>query len=190
MTLTTTAVPIEVASELSQKALDHITVLLEDGHTHNLESILEFLAEFNSDDFLAYYEDYEKLSPATQEFIRDNADSYAIDDMLEFIQEHGEADFVKFYDDYIIYSEKLGHNGYEIIDAFVALMGGFHDIDKAEEMYEGEYSTDAAFAEDYYEKLGVDIHWALVIDWEATYESSLRFDYNSDNDHYFCTSFW
>ena len=58
-----------------------------------------------------------------------------------------------------------------------------------EEMYEGEYSTDAAFAEDYYEKLGVDIHWALVIDWEATYESSLRFDYGSANDHYFCTSF-
>jgi hypothetical protein len=92
MTLTTTAVPIEVAAELSQKALDHITVLLEDGHTHNLESILEFLAEFNSDDFLAYYEDYEKLFPATQEFIRDNSGSYAIDDMLEFIKEHGEAD--------------------------------------------------------------------------------------------------
>ncbi len=190
MTLTTTAVPIEVAAELSQKALDHITVLLEDGHTHNLESILEFLAEFNSDDFLAYYEDYEKLFPATQEFIRDNSDSYALDDMLEFIQEHGEADFIEFYDDYIIYSEKLGRDGYEIIDAFVELMGGFHDIDKAAENYQGEYSTDAKFAEDFYEQRGIDIPGELVIDWEATYESSLRFYYNSDNDHYFCTSFW
>ena len=190
MTLTTTAVPIEVAADLSQKALDHITVLLEDGYTHNLESILEFLAaEFSSDDFLAYYEDYEKLFPATQEFIRDNADSYAIEDMMEFIQEHGEADFVEFYDDYIIYSEKLGRNGYEIIDAFVELMGGFHDIDKAAENYQGEYSTDAEFAEDYYAQRDIDIPGDLVIDWEATYESSLRFDYSSENDHYFCTSF-
>jgi hypothetical protein len=126
---------------------------------------------------------------ATQEFIKDNEDSYAIDDMLEFIQEHGEADFVEFYDDYIIYSEKLGRNGYEIIDAFVELMGGFHDIDKAAENYQGEYSTDAKFAEDYYEQMGIDIPGDLVIDWEATYESSLRFDYGSANYHYFCTSF-
>jgi hypothetical protein len=126
---------------------------------------------------------------ATQEFIKDNEDSYAMDDMLEFIQEHGEADFVEFYDDYIIYSEKLGRNGYEIIDAFVELMGGFHDIDKAAENYQGEYSTDAKFAEDYYEQMGIDIHGDLVIDWEATYESSLRFDYDSANDHYFRTSF-
>jgi hypothetical protein len=126
---------------------------------------------------------------ATQEFIKDNEDSYAMDDMLKFIQEHGEADFVEFYDDYIIYSEKLGRNGYEIIDAFVELMGGFHNIDKAAENYQGEYSTDAKFAEDYYEQRGFDIPGDLVIDWEATYESSLRFDYDSANDHYFFTSF-
>jgi hypothetical protein len=126
---------------------------------------------------------------ATQEFIKDNEDSYAIDDMLEFIQEHGEADFVKFYDDYIIYSEKLGRNGYEIIDAFVELMGGFHDIDKAEEMYQGEYRSDAAFAEDFYERLGEEIPPNLVIDWDATWFSSLRHDYSENNCHYFRTSF-
>jgi hypothetical protein len=126
---------------------------------------------------------------STQEFIKDNEDSYAMDDMLEFIQEHGEADFVEFYDDYIIYSEKLGRNGYEIIDAFVELMGGFHDIDKAAENYQGEYSRDAKFAEDHYEQMGIDIPGDLVIDWEATYESSLRFDYGSANYHYFRTSF-
>jgi len=129
------------------------------------------------------------FEPATQEFINNNSDSYAIDDMLEFIQEHGEADFVKFYDDYIHYSEKLGYNGYEIIDAFVELMGGFDDIDKAAENYQGEYSTDARFTEDFYEQMGTDIPGDLVIDWEATYESSLCFDYGSANDHYFRTSF-
>ena len=190
MTITTTAVPIEVAAELSQKALDKITVLLEDGYTHNLESILIFLAEFSSDNFLAYYEDYEKFSPATQNFIIDNADSYALEDMIEFIAERNEADFVNFYDDYIIYAEKLGRDGYEILDAFVSLMGGFHDIDKAEEMYQGEYRSDAAFAEDYYEQIGVDVPNDLVVDWDATWNSSLTYDYSEDNGHYFRTSFW
>ena len=126
---------------------------------------------------------------ATQEFIKDNEDSYALEDMLEFIQEHGEADFVKFYDDYLIYAEKLGRDGYEILDAFVALMGGFNDIDKAEEMYQGEYRSDAAFAEDYYEQLGVDIPYHLVVDWDATWNSSLTYDYSEDNGYYFYTSF-
>ena len=126
---------------------------------------------------------------ATQEFIKDNEDSYALEDMLEFIQEHGEADFVKFYDDYLIYAEKLGRDGYEILDAFVSLMGGFHDINKAEEVYRGEYRSDAAFAEDYYEQIGVDIPNDLVVDWDSTFDSSLRYDYSEDNGHYFRTSF-
>ena len=126
---------------------------------------------------------------ATQEFINDNSDCYELEDMIEFITEHGEADFVKFYDDYIIYAEKLGSDGYEIIDAFVALMGGFNDIDKAEEMYRGKYYSDAAFAEDYYEQIGADIPDYLVVDWDATWNSSLTYDYSEDNGYYFYTSF-
>ena len=126
---------------------------------------------------------------ATQEFIKDNEDSYALEDMIEFIQENSEADFVKFYDDYLIYAEKLGRDGYEILDAFVSLMGGFNDIDKAEEMYRGKYYSDAAFAEDYYEQIGADIPDYLVVDWDATWNSSLTYDYSEDNGYYFYTSF-
>ena len=126
---------------------------------------------------------------ATQEFIKDNSDCYDMDAMIEFIVEHGEADFVKFYDDYIIYAEKLGRNGYEILDAFIKLMGGFYDINHAEEMYRGEYRSDAAFAENYYEEIGFDIPSELVIDWEATWYSSLRHDFSESNGHYFLTNF-
>ncbi len=41
MTLTTTAVPIEIAAELSQKTLDYITELVEG--TYALEDILQFI---------------------------------------------------------------------------------------------------------------------------------------------------
>jgi hypothetical protein len=56
MTITTTAVPIEIAAELSQKALDYITELVEG--TYALEDILQFITEYNSDDFINYYVDY------------------------------------------------------------------------------------------------------------------------------------
>ena len=54
--MTLTAVPIEVASELSQKCLDYITELVEDNYA--LDDILEFLKEYNGDDLIAYYIDY------------------------------------------------------------------------------------------------------------------------------------
>jgi antirestriction protein len=54
--MTLTAVPIEIAAELSQKALDYITELV-DG-TYALEDILQFITEYNSDDFINYYVDY------------------------------------------------------------------------------------------------------------------------------------
>ncbi len=54
--MTLTAVPIEIAAELSQKALDYITELVEG--TYALEDILQFITEYNSDDFIAYYVDY------------------------------------------------------------------------------------------------------------------------------------
>ena len=59
MTLTTTAVPVKIAAELSQKALDHITVLLEEGN-YTLENMLGFLETYSSDEFLAYYQDFEE----------------------------------------------------------------------------------------------------------------------------------
>ncbi len=54
--MTLTAVPIEIAAELSQKCLDYITELVEDNYA--LDDILEFLKEYNGDDLIAYYVDY------------------------------------------------------------------------------------------------------------------------------------
>ncbi len=58
--MTLTAVPIHLAAELSQKALDYITELVEG--TYALDDILEFIKEYNSDDFIAYYVDYKDMS--------------------------------------------------------------------------------------------------------------------------------
>jgi len=131
------------------------------------------------------------LCQATKDYLDENCTngSYDLDDALQFIATYGEENLVKFYDDYIIYAEKLGSAGYEILDAFIALMG-FHDIDKAEVMYRGEYSSEAVFAEDYYDQLGVVIPVEIVVDWDATWFSNLRHDYSEDNGYYFNTNIW
>ena len=88
MTITTTAVPVEIAAELSQKALDYITELVEDNYA--LDDILEFLTEYNSDDFVAYYVDYV-----------DQGDKVGFDVVDAFLQENDISDVARVEDIYM-----------------------------------------------------------------------------------------
>lgn len=100
---------------------------------------------------------------------------FAIDDALEFIATYGEDDFVSFYEDYIDQGERVG---YEVVDAYIKEYGVCR-VDEVENAYLGTYSTPADFAEEYYTEMsGRDIPVDLVIDWEATWYQSLRYDYD------------
>jgi hypothetical protein len=104
------------------------------------------------------------------EFLEEN---YCLEDMLEFIDERSEDDFVSFYEDYVTAGENIG---YDVVDAFV----GYHGIsyvEHVEEAYHGSYNSEADFAEEYYSEF-CEIPCALVIDWQATWDSSLRYDFD------------
>ena len=132
--MTLTAVPIEIASELSQKALDYITELVEG--TYALDDILQFITEYNSDDFINYYVDY------------------------------------------VEQGEKVG---FDVVDAFLEI-NNISAIDSAEEVYIGEYESEADFAENYYNDI-MDVPDALVIDWKETFHQSLSYDYDYVKGH-------
>lgn len=135
-TLTTTAVPIEIAAELSQKALDYITELVEGNY--NLDDILEFLKEYNSDDFINYYFDY------------------------------------------VDQGEKVG---FEIVDYFLE-ENDISDVARVEEVYVGQYDSEADFAEDFYNDR-MNVPSELVIDWAETFQQSLSYDYDYVNGFVF-----
>jgi len=100
-------------------------------------------------------------------------ENYCLDDMLEFIDERSESDFVSFYEDYVTAGESIG---YDVVDAFV----GYHGIsyvEHVEEAYRGSYNSEADFAEEYYTEL-YEIPCALVIDWQATWDSSMSYDFD------------
>jgi len=102
-------------------------------------------------------------------------DNYALDDMLEFIDERNENWFVNYYEEYVRCGEAIG---YEAVDAFIDEMGSISDIEGLDDRFRGVFESEADFAEDFFNEIG-DIPSALVIDWQATYDSSLRYDFTS-----------
>lgn len=100
--------------------------------------------------------------------------SYALDDMLEFIDENNEADFVAYYEEYVRCGEAIG---YDAVDAYVKEMGDMCYVDGCDELYRGEYSSEADFAEEFYNDVYGEVPSVLVVDWQATWDSSFRYDF-------------
>ena len=101
------------------------------------------------------------------------ADSYALEDILEFIDNYSEGDFIAHYEDYVSAGEAIG---YAQTDAFVAYHG-LDCVEYAEDAYRGEYNSEADFAEDLYAEQ-YNLPAEIVVDWQATWESALRYDYD------------
>ena len=108
-------------------------------------------------------------------------ENYALDDMLKFIDEYNENDFTAYYEEYVRCGEIIG---YEAVDA-LASENGLSDIEDCEERYQGHYHNEAEFAEEFYSEL-YEVPSALVIDWQATWDTSLRYDFTccSDGSNY------
>ncbi len=101
---------------------------------------------------------------------------FHFEDMLIFIDEHSEQDFVKYYETYVDQSEKIG---YEIVDAYLS-ENGFDDIDSVDELFVGEYQSEADFAESYVNDISdVTIPDFVVIDWQETYDRNLQYDFDA-----------
>ena len=101
-------------------------------------------------------------------------ENYDLDCMLEFIDENNERAFVEVYEEYVRCGEAIG---YDAVDAYAEEVG-IDCIEGCDERYRGCYESTADFAEEFYNDIS-DIPCALVIDWEATYDSTLRYDFTA-----------
>ncbi len=104
-------------------------------------------------------------------------ENYALDDMLVFIDEYNERAFVEVYEEYVRCGELIG---YEAVDALASEDGIYH-IEGCDDRYRGCYDSEADFAEEFYNEIS-DVPDALVIDWQATYDQNLRYDFTSCDD--------
>jgi len=122
----------------------------------------------------------EVLNAVTVEKIDELIDeNYDLDAMLVFIDEHNEEDFVKYYEEYVRCGEIIG---YEAVDALIEEMGCISYIEDCDERYQGFYDDEAEFAEYFHNKMGNYVPDGIVVDWEATWEQYLRYDFTACND--------
>jgi hypothetical protein len=121
------------------------------------------------------------LDAHTVDFIDERIDeNYALDDMLEFIDTHNETDFCNYYEEYVRCGEAIG---YEAVDALIEEMGDMSYIDCCDERYQGHYDDEAEFAEEFMTStMGYEIPAAIVVDWEATWDANLRYDFTACRD--------
>ena len=68
------------------------------------------------------------------------------------------------------------------VEIYYENMGNFDDF---EEAYEGEFDSEAHFTEETIASMGENIPSWIVIDYQATWDSALRFDYWEEGNYFF-----
>jgi hypothetical protein len=110
----------------------------------------------------------------------------ALECMLEFIDENSVEDFVTYYEEYVEQGESLG---YDVVDAFVKHHGDMSYVEYVRDAYRGVYNSEAEFTEEYYNDVYGEIPVMLVVDWEATWNSGMRYDFDFVDGFVFSSQF-
>ena len=129
----------------------------------------------------------ETLQTATVEKIDELLDdNYELTDILEFIDEHNEDDFVAYYEQYVEQGENLG---YDVVDAFIDYHGDVSYVEHVEDAYRGSYDSEAEFAEQFTYDVYGDVPSFVVVDWAATWDNNLSYDFDFVNGFVFAHDF-
>lgn len=113
------------------------------------------------------------------EFLKE--DGFNVEEMLQFINDYNENDFVLYFEDYIQSCKDMGS---DVVECFIAV-NGIADVASVQDAFVGWYQSEADFAEDYMNEIE-KIPANIVVDWQATFDSHLQYDFDSA-DIYRCT---
>lgn len=108
--------------------------------------------------------------------ITDWSDIYVINDdelFINFMETYG-AENVKFWEEY---QEQVENCDQEIVDTFLQIWT-LDDLSHVEHAFYGCCETPEMFAEEYYTQTSENvIPEGIVVDWEATWNYSLKYDF-------------
>jgi hypothetical protein len=142
--------------------------LVEDGY--DLEDVLIVLDYFGE-------ENYENLV-SIFEMLEDTGASKS--DLYDYIEEQG-IDELEYFDKY---QEMMDNYDEGAVKAFLE-MYSVSDLHAFGDVYRGYFDNVRDFVEDYLENMGENIPSWISIDYEGTWESTLRFDYDEEDGYYF-----
>ena len=92
----------------------------------------------------------------------------------------------EYQEQYFDLCEEFGKNA---VDAFLELYDE-SDLQSFEDTYQGRYDSEAAFAEEFTTDIyGFDAPSFVVVDWDATWNCNLRYDYDFEDGFVFSKNF-
>ena len=108
-------------------------------------------------------------------------------DVLEnFIEEHGESYFQSYIEEYL---QAVDQYGEEVVAAFLDIFD-IDSIGSLSDAYQGEYESGAEFAESLVSDCySMDMPSWVEVDWKATWDNSLSYDYSESDGHIFNNNF-
>jgi hypothetical protein len=111
-------------------------------------------------------------------------------DIQDFIEQYGADAYSNGH--YVTWHELSENGAVEgAIEAYVDLVG-IDGIGGFEESYVGEYGSETEFAREYFDENhnGIDAleEAGVVIDWQATWDRNLRYNYDFSNGYVFNTN--
>ena len=124
-----------------------------------------------------------QMQESTRELLDDynNIWDWDYNQMCEFIENYSETEFQTYYETYHRLCEDYGQN---LIDEFAE----HFDIDTVEhfeDMYQGQYKDGGDFAESLVsECYSMDIPSWVVVDWQASWDNALSYDYTLIGEGY------
>jgi DUF438 domain-containing protein len=154
--------------ELALEIVTIVDELVEDGYElEEVLSVLDYFDEKYQENLKEIFEELENTG-ALKEELYDYLEEQGIDELGYFEQ----------------YQELMSNNDEDAVNAFLSLYS-VSDLHAFEEAYEGYYDRVEDFVENYLEMTGENIPSWITVDYEATWNASLRFDYNEEDGYYF-----
>ena len=108
-------------------------------------------------------------------------------DVLEnFIKEHGESYFQSYIEDYL---QAVDQYDEEVVAAFLDIFD-IDSIGNISDAYQGDYESGAQFAESLVNDCySMDMPSWVEVDWQATWDNALSYDYSESDGHIFNNNF-
>ena len=128
-----------------------------------------------------------EYSDETQELLGGLIDDGNDLEVLEnFIEEHGESNFNDYIEEYL---QAVDQYGEEVVIAFLDIFD-IDSIGSLSDAYQGEYESGAEFAESLVSDCySMDMPSWVEVDWQATWDNALSYDYSESDGHIFNNNF-
>ncbi len=114
-----------------------------------------------------------------------NEGGYPLHDIREFVEAYGEQAYIDGH--YVTWCELTEHRGADndAIEAYVDEVG-IDSIESFADAFRGEYNSEADFAEQWYtDTQGFEVPDGVVVNWQATWDSNLSYDFVYNNGYVF-----